>query len=66
VTPRAAVAVGFAVLLVAALVVERRARRPGSSVRPLGETVTAALRTRTGRALVFAAWLWVGWHFLAR
>ncbi len=65
-TPRVAVAAVFALLVAAALVVEWRSRRPGSAVRPLGATVAAALRTRTGRVLVFGAWLWLGWHFLAR
>ena len=65
-TPRVGIAVAFVVLVAAALVVEWRSRRPGSAVRPLGETIAAALRTRTGRVLVFGAWLWVGWHFLAR
>jgi hypothetical protein len=66
VTPRLGVAAAFVVLVAVALVVEWRSRRPGSAVRPLGVTVAAALRTRTGRLLVFAAWLWLGWHFLAR
>jgi len=26
----------------------------------------AALSTRGGRIAVFGAWLWLGWHFLAR
>ena len=63
---RFAVTAGFVVVLAVALVVDARARRPGSAVRPFGVTVAAALRTRTGRVLVFGTWLWLGWHFLAR
>jgi hypothetical protein len=63
---RFAVAAGFVVVLAVTIIVDARARRPGSAVRPLGVTVAAALRTRTGRVVVFGLWLWLGWHFLAR
>jgi hypothetical protein len=63
---RFAVTAGFVVVLAATIIVDARARRPGSAVRPLGATVAAALRTRGGRVLVFGTWLWLGWHFLAR
>jgi hypothetical protein len=66
VTSRFAVAAGFVVLLAATLIVDARARRPASAVRPFGATVAAALRIRTGRVVVFGIWLWLGWHFLAR
>jgi hypothetical protein len=66
VTARAAIAAGFAAILAAAVVADLLARRPGSRLRPFGETLAAALRTRAGRVLVFGAWLWLGWHFLAR
>jgi hypothetical protein len=66
VTPRAAIVAAFAAILVSAIAVDVRARRPGAVVRPLGATLTAALRTRSGRVVVFGAWLWLGWHFLAR
>jgi hypothetical protein len=65
-TPRTAIVAGFAALLILAVAVDLVARRPGSRVRPLSATVTAALRTRAGRVVLFAAWLWLGWHFLAR
>jgi hypothetical protein len=66
VSPRAAVIAGFAAMLVVAIVTDLVARRPGSGVRPLAATLTAALRTRGGRVVVLGAWLWLGWHFLAR
>jgi hypothetical protein len=66
VTARAAIAAAFAAILAVAVVADLLARRSGSRVRPLGETLAAALRTRFGRVLVLGAWLWLGWHFLAR
>ena len=63
---RLVVAAGFVAVLAATIIVDTRARRPGSGVRPFGATLAAALRTRTGRVLVFGTWLWLGWHFLAR
>jgi hypothetical protein len=66
VTARAAIAAGFAAILALVLIANLLAQRAGSRVRPLGETLAAALRTPAGRVLVFGAWLWLGWHFLAR
>jgi hypothetical protein len=66
VTPRAAIVAAFAVILAAAVTIDLRARRPGAVVRPLGATLAVAMRSRGGRVLVLGAWLWLGWHFLAR
>jgi hypothetical protein len=66
VTPRAAIVAGFAALLGLVVAVDLFARRPGSGLRPLSAVLTAALRRRTGRIVVLGAWLWLGWHFLAR
>jgi hypothetical protein len=65
-TPRAAVIAGFALLLVLAVAVDLVARRAGAGIRPLSATLAAALRSRVLRVVAFAAWLWLGWHFLAR
>jgi hypothetical protein len=65
-TPRAAVIASFAAILALAVAVDLVARRAGSGVRPLSATLAAALRSRAGRIVVFSAWLWLGWHFLAR
>jgi hypothetical protein len=45
-TPRAAIIAGFATILGLAVVAEWYARRAGSSVRPLSETLAAALPAR--------------------
>jgi hypothetical protein len=66
VTPRTAIVAGFAAILALVVAMDLVARRPGSGVRPLGVTLAAALRTRGGRIVVLAVWLWLGWHFLAR
>jgi hypothetical protein len=66
VTARTAIAAGFAAILAVVVVTDLLARRPGSAMRPLGDTLAAALANRATRVLVLGAWLWLGWHFLAR
>ena len=65
-TPRIASIAGFAGILLLAVAVDLFVRRPGSGMQPLSAMVAAALRSRTGRVVFFGAWLWLGWHFLAR
>ena len=65
-TPRLAIIAGFAAILALAIATDLFARRAGSGVRPLSATLAAALRSRGGRVLILGAWLWLGWHLLAR
>ena len=65
-TPYAVLTTGFALVLVAGLVVEVLARTGLTYWRTLGEAVHAGLRGRVGRWLVMLAWLWTGFHLLAR
>jgi hypothetical protein len=65
-TPRAAIIAGFAAILLLAVAIDLFARRRGSGLQPLPTTVAAVLRSRGGRVVAFGAWLWLGWHFLAR
>jgi hypothetical protein len=65
-TPRAAIIAGFAAILVLVIATDRYARRDSSGIRPLPATLTAALRSPLARLVLFSAWLWLGWHFLAR
>ncbi|WP_328472590.1 DUF6186 family protein [Actinoplanes sp. NBC_00393] len=65
-TPRAAIIAGFAAILALVIATDRYARRAGSGIRPLPATLTAALRSRLARVVILSAWLWLGWHFLAR
>jgi hypothetical protein len=66
VTPRTAIIAGFVALLALAVAADLLARRPESGFRPIGATLAAALRSPGGRIVVLGAWLWLGWHFLAR
>ena len=66
-TPREAIAAGFAALVAVAVALDLAARRPGASVpRPLGATIAAAVGNRGVRVAALVFWLWLGWHFLAR
>jgi hypothetical protein len=65
-TARAVLVVGFAVIIGAMVLVDLAGRRPNSTVAPLGSALIAAMRGGTGRLIVLGAWVWMGWHFLAR
>jgi hypothetical protein len=41
------------------------ATRTRAPVPSLGELLTRAMRTRTGRVGVLVAWAWIGLHFFA-
>lgn len=58
--------VGFVVLAVVGVVLELVARRAVPARPTLGELVGIVVATRTGRFVMVALWVWVGWHFLAR
>jgi hypothetical protein len=57
---------GFLVLVVMAcmLYLLGRARRLG--LVPLGDVTDAILASAGGRLALALAWVWVGWHLLAR
>ena len=57
--------VGVVCLIVGGLALEVCARR-GLGPAPAGRSLSAAMRTAPGRAVVLLAWLWLGVHFLAR
>jgi hypothetical protein len=59
---------GVLMLLVAvSLVIDAgRALRFPSRVPPIGEVLSRAMRTRTGRVGMLVAWAWLGLHFFAR
>lgn len=65
-TPRAAIIATFAAILLLAVAIDLVARRSGCGLQSFSATVAAALRSRGGRIVVLGAWLWLGWHFLAR
>jgi hypothetical protein len=58
--------IGFCTVIAALVVLEIVARRPGSRVPALGEWLGYLMRQRTGRVLLLAGWLWLGWHYFSR
>ena len=57
---------GYLVVLVGIVVLQLLAARTRVPVPALGELLTRAMRTRTGRVGVLVAWAWIGLHFFAR
>jgi hypothetical protein len=66
VTPYAVLLAGYLGLLAGALILEGLARVNRGPLSPVATVLNTALATRPGRWLVWAAWVWVGFHFLAR
>ena len=58
--------IGFCTVIAALAVLEIVARRPGSRVPTLGEWLGYLMRQKTGRVLLLAGWLWLGWHYFSR
>ncbi|MCT2585363.1 DUF6186 family protein [Actinophytocola gossypii] len=58
--------VGFVLLVLVGFAVELIARRAVPKRPTGGDLVRILVATRTGRFVVVALWVWVGWHFLAR
>ncbi len=58
--------VGFALVAIAALAIDRRARRAGSQLTTLATVLGRLMLTRGGRIGMLVVWWWLGWHFLAR
>jgi len=58
--------IGFCTVIAALVVLEIVARRPGSRVPTLGEWLGYLMRQKTGRVLLLAGWLWLGWHYFSR
>jgi hypothetical protein len=55
---------GYGVIALGGVSLEVIAHRPDSPVPRLNTVVCWALRTRSGRVALFAAWAWLGLHFL--
>ena len=56
---------GFAVIGVA-LAAYQLTGVLGRRTATIGDVVALVARRRTGRALVLAGWLWLGWHVFVR
>lgn len=62
---------GFVLAALSVLIVEWRARRPGSRIPTLGDAAAVVMRFKVaglpiGRLAILGFWFWLGWHFLAR
>ncbi len=57
---------GYLLVLLAGLGVQFLATRTRVRIPPLGDVLTRAMRSRTGRVGVLVAWAWIGLHFFAR
>jgi Family of unknown function (DUF6186) len=57
---------GFAVVIMALVTLEVLGRRKIGRIPTLSEWLGYVMRPRTGRALILAGWLWLGWHYFAR
>jgi hypothetical protein len=57
---------GYLVVLAAIVVLQVLATRTRAPIPSLGEMLTRAMRSRTGRVGVLVAWAWIGLHFFAK
>ncbi len=56
----------YLAFVVGGAVVDLRSRSRHSRLPSFGELVTRAMRRRSGRVGIMAAWMWLGLHFFAR
>lgn len=57
---------GYVVVLVAIVLMQVLVTRTRIPIPSLGDLLTRAMRSRTGRVGVLVAWAWIGLHFFAR
>jgi hypothetical protein len=57
---------GYLAVLISIVLLQVLATRTRAPVPALGDLLTRAMRTRTGRVGVLVAWAWVGLHFFAK
>jgi hypothetical protein len=57
---------GYLAVVGAMVVLQVLGTRTRAPVPALGDLLTRAMRTRTGRVGVLVAWAWIGLHFFAR
>jgi hypothetical protein len=55
---------GFLVCVIAAVVLELRARRIPDYFAPLGTVLDRVMASRSARIGILLFWWWTGWHFL--
>jgi hypothetical protein len=57
---------GYLLVVACIVLLQVLATRTRVPVLSLGELLTRAMRSRTGRVGVLVAWAWIGLHFFAR
>jgi hypothetical protein len=57
---------GYLVALFGIVLLQVLAARTRAPIPSLGDLLTRAMRSRTGRVGVLVAWAWLGLHFFAR
>ncbi len=57
---------GYLVVLAGIVVLQVLAARTRAPVPSLGDLLTRAMRSRTGRVGVLVAWAWIGLHYFAK
>jgi hypothetical protein len=57
---------GYLLVVAGIVVLQVLATRTRVPVPSLGDLLTRAMRSRTGRVGVLVAWAWIGLHFFAR
>jgi Family of unknown function (DUF6186) len=57
---------GYLVVLASIVTLQVLATRTRVPVPALGDLLTRAMRTRTGRVGILVAWAWIGLHFFTR
>jgi Family of unknown function (DUF6186) len=57
---------GYLLVVAGIVLLQVLATRTRAPVPSLGELLTRAMRSRTGRVGVLVAWAWIGLHFFAR
>ena len=57
---------GYQVVLAGIVVLQVLATRTRARVPSLGDLLTRAMRSRTGRVGVLVAWAWIGLHYFAK
>lgn len=65
-TGRVITIAGYAIIIATLFGLEIAGRRKTAAIPTLGQVLSCAMRPRTGRLLILAGWLWLGWHFFAR
>ena len=66
VTPYSVLLAGYLGVFAVALLLDGYARAGHGPILPIATVLDAAVATPAGRCLVWAAWFWAGFHFLAR